>query len=257
MEAPAPLKIQKINRWLPYWAVFQADLQQTLRGWVYRVWVLSSVLGMVGYLLYRYGVDREAGIVQPASSFICDLLRWSVVGSLALIVALACGSISAERGIVADSVLSRGISRYQYFMGKWHARVVIVIGTFMVLGLVALLGSFLLLHEDVSILGYLVALVTVITMLIAVTTCGVAVSAVSNSTVLAVAVLWLVLYGAGFALTLLPARYPTPDYALRNLPSILHGQYDLTMLGRLMGWSLMGSLAFALVGLVYFSRRDV
>jgi hypothetical protein len=257
MDVPAQAKVAKINRWLPYWAVFQADIRQTLRGWVYRVWVLSSILGMVGYLLYRYGVDREAGLVQPASTFISDLLRWSVVGSLALVVALACSSISSERGIVADSVLSRGISRYQYFMGKWHSRVVIVVCTFLTLGIAALLGSWLLLYEDVSLIGYAVAIVTVIVLLIAVTTCGVAVSAVANSTVLAVAVLWLLLYGSGFALTLLPSRYPTPDYALRNLPNILHGQFDLSMLGRLMGWSLLASLCCALVGLVYFSRRDV
>ncbi len=257
MEVPTLAKVTKINRWLPYWAVLQADIRQTLNGWVYRVWVLSSLLGLIGYLLYRYGVDREAGIVQPASMFIADLLRWSVIGSLALVVALACGSISSERGIVADSVLSRGISRYQYFMGKWHARLVIVVGTFMVFGLTAFLGSLLLLHEDVSLVGYGVALLTVVTLLVAVTTCGVAVSAVVNSTVLAVAVLWVVLYGSGLALTLLPSRYPTPDYALRNLPAILHGQFDLSMLGRLMGWSIAGSLVFALFGLIYFSRRDV
>src|SRR5262249_5539641 len=170
---------------------------------------------------------------------------------------LAGGSISAERGILADSVLSRGISRYQYYLGKWHARLMIVVCTFLAMGLTALAGSFLLLHEDVSLLGYLVALATVITLLAAVTSFGVAVSAISNSTVLAVAVLWLVLYGAAFALTLLPSRYPTPDYALRNLPAILRGYYDLSMLGRLMGWSLLGSVVVALVGLVYFAPRGV
>ena len=51
--APSPVKI---NRWLPYWAVFQADVRQTLRSWVYRFWVLLSVLATVGYLLYRFGI---------------------------------------------------------------------------------------------------------------------------------------------------------------------------------------------------------
>ena len=34
------------NRWLPYWAVYQADVQQTLRSWVYRVWVVVSVMAV-------------------------------------------------------------------------------------------------------------------------------------------------------------------------------------------------------------------
>src|SRR5262249_15279415 len=83
------------NRWLPYWAVLQADVHQTLRSWVYRVWVLVSLLAAVGYLLYRFGLSYEAGIVQPASNLVADLLRWTLLGSVTLIVVLTAGSISS------------------------------------------------------------------------------------------------------------------------------------------------------------------
>src|SRR5438876_4379670 len=216
MDAPATTRTVRINHWLPYWAVFQADLRQTLRSWVYRFWVLVSVLAAVGYLLYRVGVYREAGIIQPASTLISDLLRWTVLGSVTLIIVLTAGSISSERGTMADSVLSRGISRYQYFCGKWHARLVAVLGTFLVMGLVALVGSFLFLHEDLSLGGSLVALCTVAALLAAVISCGVTVSAIFSSTLVGIAVLWMILYGTGFALALLPARYPSPDRALNS-----------------------------------------
>src|SRR5437899_11921355 len=107
MDTPAQVKATPVNRWLPYWAVFQADLRQTLRSWVYRAWVLVSVLAAVGYLLYRVGVYREAGNVQQASTLISDLLRWCIYGSLTLIIVLTAGSITAERGTMADSVVSR------------------------------------------------------------------------------------------------------------------------------------------------------
>ena len=148
------------NRWLPYWAVFQADMHQTLRSWVYRVWVLVSVLAAVGYLLYRCGLADEAGIVQPASKLIADLLRWTTLGSVTLIVVLTAGSISSERGTMADSVLSRGISRHQYFLGKWHSRLATVLCTFWVLAVGMLIASAFLLHEDLSLLGCLVAVTT-------------------------------------------------------------------------------------------------
>ena len=45
MDAPPPRSPSTINRWLPYWAVFQADVRQTLRSWVYRVWVLAVAAG--------------------------------------------------------------------------------------------------------------------------------------------------------------------------------------------------------------------
>ena len=65
-----------------------------------------------------YGIP----IGENYGGFLSDLLRWTLLGSVRFIVVLSAGSISSERGTLADSVLSRGISRHQYFLGKWHAR---------------------------------------------------------------------------------------------------------------------------------------
>src|SRR5271165_5685262 len=182
MDAAPINKPVKLNRLLPYWAVFQADARQTLTSWVYRIWVLITIFAAIGFLLYRMGVYREAGIVQHASTLVSDLLRSCLLGSLTLIVVLTAGSISAERGTIADSILSRGISRYQYFLGKWHARLVTVTGTFFLLGAIILAASMCFLHEDLSWMGSLLALLTLVAVLGAVITCGVSVSAmVRNS----------------------------------------------------------------------------
>jgi ABC-2 type transport system permease protein len=257
VESQQATKTVAIKRWLPYWAVFQADARQTVHSWVYRAWVLVSVLSAVGYLLYRVGVYREAGILEQASTLISDLLRWCIFGSLTLIIVLTAGSISAERGTMADSVLSRGISRYQYFLGKWHARLATVLGTFLVMGMLALICSFILLHEDLSLIGSLVALVTVTALLGLVVSAGVTASAVFTSTLLGIAVLWITVYGAGLALTLLPLDFPSPYQAINSLPFILRGEYNLYALGRLIGWSAAASCVLAFFGLAYFSRRDV
>jgi ABC-2 type transport system permease protein len=257
MDVAAPAKKVRINRFLPYWAVFQADVHQTLRSWVYRTWVLVSVLAAVGYLLYHVGIYQKAGIIQPASTLMSELLRWTVLGSVTLIIVLTAGSISSERGTMADSVLSRGISRYQYFLGKWHARLTTVLGTYFVMGLLALVGGFFLLHEDLKWTGCLLALATVAALLAAVVSCGVMVSAIVNSTVLGIAILWFTLYGSGFVLALLPARIPSPDRLLAQLPDVLRGYYNLQALGRLIGWSAVASCGIAFVGLVHFARRDV
>src|SRR5215471_5678209 len=184
MDAPAVVKRVRINRLLPYWAVFQSDVHQTMRSWVYRTWVLVSVLAAVGYLLYHVGIYQRAGIIQPASTLVGELLRWTVLGSVTLIIVLTAGSISSERGTMADSVLSRGISRYQYFLGKWHARLATILGTYLVMGVMAL--------------------ATVAALLAVVVSLGVTLSAIVNSTVFGIAILWFALYGSGFALSLLP-----------------------------------------------------
>jgi ABC-2 type transport system permease protein len=257
MDVTTVKKPVAINRWLPYWAVMQMDVHQTVRGWVYRLWVSVSAVALIGYLVYRVGVYKEAGIQQSASHMISDLLQWIVYGSVALIVVLCVGSISPDRGTMADSVLSRGISRYQYFLGKWHSRLFTVLGTYFILGAVALVSCLVLLHEDLQLEGSLMALLTVAALLMVIVTCGVTVSAMVNSTLLGVAILWIVLYGGGLALSMLPPQFPSPDRAIQSLPNILQGKYQFGTLVELIGWSLAASVVIALVGMSRFSRRDV
>lgn len=257
MDAPVAGKVPKINRFLPYWAVFQADIRQTLQSWVYRTWVLIWLLAAVGFLIYQVGVYKEANIVQLASSTMGNVLRWSVLGSVTLIIMLTASSISSDRGTLADSVLCRGISRYQYFMAKWHARLVTVLVTFAVMGSLILTSSFFLLHDDLSLSGSIVALLTVLVLLAAVITCGVTFSALTNNTLMGITVLWLFIYGIGFTLSLLPPRFPSPDQALNRLTYVLQGKYDLQYLGQLAMWSAILSGLVALVGIGYFSQRDV
>ncbi len=257
MEASPSNPPVRIHRWLPYWAVFQADLMQTLRSWVYRTWVLMSLVAALGYLLYRVGAYREAGIVQPASDLISDLLRWTIVGSITLIIVLTVSCISSERGSMADSILSRGISRYQYFLGKWHARLTAVLGGFLLMGCLWLAASYFLLHEDLSLDGAAVALGTVAALLATVVSWGVAVSAISNSSLLGVAFLWICLYGASSLLSLLPPRFASPERMLHSLPWVLRGSYDLASHGRVLLWAVLASCLAAGVGMWYFSRRDV
>lgn len=249
MDTPAATKPVRINRWLPYWAVLQYDVHQTLGSWVYRTWVLVSVLAGGGYLVYQFGVTNDTGLVKYASQLISDLLRWTVLGSVTLIILLTVGTISSERGSMADSVLSRGISRYQYFLGKLHARLLTVLATYFALGGAALTAAFFLLHEDLSWSGSAVALVTVAALLTAVITCGVTVSAMVNSTLVGSAVLWIAVYGAGFALSLHRPLY--------NLPQVLRGFYDLNAQAHLVGWTAAVSAVAAVVGMLYFARRDV
>jgi hypothetical protein len=252
VSSAAPLI--RYRRWLPYWAVLQTDLRQTLRSWVFRLWVVVTVLAALGFLLYRFGVHREAGIIQSASVHTSDLLRGIVLGSMALIVVLTVSSISSERGTLADSILSRGISRYQYFLAKWHARTVAVVATFMFLAGFVLLCSHLLLSEDMTFSG---CLVTVAVILAAVVAWGVAIGALAHSTVFGITLLWMLLYGVGFLLTLLPDTYPSPDRTLKRLPYMLQGHYSLDALSEITVISAAAILLAAFVGMIGFSRKDV
>lgn len=257
MESIAAVPAPKYYRLLPYWAVLQTDLRQTLRSWAYRLWLTVSLVMAIGYLLYRFGLHHEAGLMQSASIHTSDVLRGLVLGSMALIVVLTVSSISSERGTLADSVLSRGISRYQYYMAKWHARTVAILATFLILSGTILIGSHVMLSEDVTFTGGLVAVAMVGLLLVPVVAWGVAISAMTNSTALGVTILWVVLYSIGFVMPLIPNSYPSPEHIFERLPHVLRGYYDLAALGDLA--LICGGLAglAAIVGLVGFVRKDV
>jgi ABC-2 type transport system permease protein len=261
MDASPPVVTVRFNRFLPYWAVFQTDLRQTARSWIFRLWVLMAALAVAGLLLYRVGLHTEAGLFQSAATQCSDLFRLLVIGSLALVVVLAVSSISSERGTVADSVLSRGISRYQYFLAKWHARLVVVTVTFGVLLMVVLLASYFLFRDDsqsdLSFTGSLAAVLTVCALLAVIVSWGVTIGALSNGTMLGITVFWLVLYGSGFLLSLLPEPWPSPERMLGRLKFVLQGQYNPAMLTQLLVACGVLSLAAAVVGLIGFSKRDV
>jgi ABC-2 type transport system permease protein len=257
MDATSPPKPVRFNRLLPYWAVMMSDMAQTYGSWIYRAWVFVSMMAAVGYLLYRFGAYREAGMVMHASHLISDLLRWTIFGSATLIIVLTSGCISGERGTMADSVLCRGISRNQFFLGKLHSRLFSILSTFLLIAALSLAGSVFLLHEDLTLTGSLVALGVVTAFLATVITFGVTISALTNSTLLGVTLLWIILYGGGFILSMLPATVPSPDRALAGLPVVLRGNYDLQTVGRLVG--CCGGICFVVtvVGMVSFGRRDV
>ncbi len=257
MDGPAADHGVRFNRILPYWAVLQTDVRQTLRSWVYRLWVLLSVGGSAGYLLYKVGVHREAGLVQTASLQTEHLLRGLVVGGLGLVALLAVSGVSSERGSVADSVLSRGISRHQYFLAKWHSRLAVVVLTFLLISAAVLAAHHVLFDPDLTLVGGLVAAGLVAAALTVVVSWGVTVGALSSGTVIGITLFWLLLYGGIVVTSLLPEPYPSPERLLAKLHLVLRGQYEPASVVSLAVTAAVLTAAAAVVGVVGFTRKDV
>jgi ABC-2 type transport system permease protein len=247
----------RYSRFLPYWAVLQTDLRQTVRSWVYRLWVLLCIIAASASILYKFGVHRDAGIVQSASVQTGDLMRGLVVGSLGLIALLAVSSISAERSSIADSVLCRGISRHQYFLAKWHARVFVIICTFLAMSTIVLAAHHFLFDSDITFLGSLAACGLAVGILLVVISWGVTVGALSNSTLIGITLFWILLYTGIILLSLLPEPYPAPDRMLTKLKFILQGHFDSSLVWRVLMFAGGLSLLAAIVGLIGFTRKDV
>lgn len=264
MDAALAPPTIRYNRFLPYWAVLQTDVRQTFRSWVYRVWLFVMALAAGGYVLFKLGAAKNAGSFQPASVQTGDLLRMLVVGSLSLISLIAVSGIGSDRGSIADSVLSRGISRHQYFLAKWHARLAVILMTFVGVALSVLIVYAAAFHESVTggstnltFYGGLAGVLVLACGLAVVVSWGVSVGALANGTVTGVTIFWLGLFGGLVILSQLPADYATPERMLDELKRVLAGHYRPAEVTEFCVAAAVFSVIGGGVGLIGFNRKDV
>lgn len=288
MDAAIPYPSVRFNRLLPYWAVLRTDIRSVLRSWAFWLWVSMFVAVASGHVIYRYALMKSGNLQDhnrtalTAAAQTSSVIQVILSSSLAVIAFLSVSSISSERTTVADAVLSRGISRRAYFLAKWHARLVTVLGTFCVLSLGLLFIYYMLLGDGsvvekvtvtnpdgttavqdkvifsgLSIIGSVLGVMMVAAGLGVVVSAGVSIGAMSNSTLFGITIAWVALYGGLSLTTLLPEGYPTPGLVLGRLTQIMQGQYELALVGRVIGYSAIASLVAALVGLIAFDRKDV
>src|SRR5207249_11936728 len=110
------------------------DLGHTLRSGLFRACGLIVLALCVGLLVHRSAIHHEARIMQYASLLTGELLQFGVLLGSTVVIVLSAGAISGERDSLAAAVLCRGVSRWQYFFGKWHSRLLAVIGGVGVVG---------------------------------------------------------------------------------------------------------------------------
>ena len=247
----------RFNPLLPYFAVLRTDLRQTFRSWVVRLWVVVTVVAGVGYGLYKFGIHRELGLLQSASEQSSVLIRTVGLLTLAFVSLAAVSAVSGERGTVADSILSRGISRRQYFVAKWHARTLVLLGVFAVLSAAVLTAYHYLLEPDLTLAGCVAGVGMAAAALAAVVAWGVAVGAVANGTVVGVTLYWLALFGALFLVSFLPEPFPSTTHGIGFLRSTLRGHFDADRVWQVIAAGALLALVGAGVGLAGFSKKDV
>ncbi|MCU0702419.1 MAG: ABC transporter permease [Fimbriiglobus sp.] len=253
----APTTTPRFNPLLPYFAVFRTDLRQTFHSWLFRLWVMVVIVAAVGYGLYKFGIHREVGLVQSASEQTGVLLGTVGVITLAFVSLVAVHAISGERGTVADSILSRGISRRQYFAAKWHARTGVLLATFAVLSAGVLTAYHYLLEPDLTFRGCAAGIAVAVAVLAAVVAWGVTVGAMSNGTVIGVTLFWLVLFGGLFLLSFLPSPFPSGAGLLAALRTTLRGHFDLVRISQVVGVFTLVAAVGGGVGLMGYSKKDV
>ena len=233
------------------------DLHDTVRSWLFRAWVLVTLVLCAGYLLHTMAVHKRSGQPQSAAEMMATILQFILIGGTTLVILVSAGTISSERETLADAILCRGISRYQYFLGKLHSRLFTVIGSFFLIASAVLVGAAILLNADLDWHSSALCLMLVASLLTLVVCSAVTVSGMVQSTVLGITMVWIGVYTLGAALLLVPLGFLDLGDWLQKMPLLMRGQVDTAEQVNMLVSCLGLALVITLIGMTNFARKDV
>jgi hypothetical protein len=243
-------------------AVVAEDLRQALRHWALVAWlVLSVVLAAVWLAAPMQGgsagdAARTVATAPTASAFAGRVLRWHLVWAASLAIAWAASGLPTEAGVAGEAVLSRGISRRQYFLGKAAARMaavaaVAVLAAGPVIGLAGLRFT-----NDLTLVGVAQGLLSTAGVLALVAAFAYAGGVWFKTALAAAAVMWMAVYGAGIAAAILELPAYSPLVFADQMVAVLQGA-TVTAKHHLVATALVAAFVSLAISLGFFSRKDV
>ncbi len=235
----------------PFLALVANDIAGQFRSWLVRGWLAGSALVALIVVVTASGQATEASRVVSGG-----LSLYLVALSVVVILATA-SAVSGDAGILADAVLCRAVTRDDYLLAKFAARLMVVAMVY--LGVTAPFAALTARYatNDLSAAGTVLGLLMVLFLLLFLATLGVALSAALNHTVLAVATLAVCWYFAGAAFSFLEVGFLSPERIVNDLEGMVAGRYDVGREVARLG-TLYALSAFAIVASVAgFRRRDI
>ncbi len=121
-------------RLMPALAVLQHDLGSLASSWLVRLWLILSGLVVLLLLSGQWAQFGDAHLISLL------LVPYLVMPWFLVVFMLGVGPVAGGRAeSLADGILSRPVTRYEYLLASWAARVVAVLGVFLLVVVPAIL----------------------------------------------------------------------------------------------------------------------
>jgi len=118
---------------MPFLAILQHDLRTLVASWLVRLWLAASAL-LTLILTLSHWNDFSTPVLIASLLFPYLVFPWFLV-----VMVLGVGPVSATRAeSLADGILSRPVTRYEYLLASWSSRVVLVLGAYLLVLLPAI-----------------------------------------------------------------------------------------------------------------------
>ena len=232
--------------------LLRLDVERMAHSWLVRIWVvLLAVPG--GFFVVVAANEQELASETLATYMAAVLapLSWLVVA------VLSASAVSGEANVIADSILSRSVTRRAYIWSKISAR----LGVFLTVYAVATVPlSYLVLRyavRDATVEGVAWGLLTVASLLVFLATFGIALSAMLRNMVTAVLTVLVSTVASGAVFQFLALDWLSTTAVVGGLPATFRGEPTVWEQVRvLLVFGVLGVVATA-SGISYFHRRDL
>ena len=235
-----------------YLYLLRLDMEQLARSWLVRVWILL-LAGPAGFFVVVAANEGELAS-ETLAAYMAAVLAprsWLVVS------VLSASAVNGEANIVADSILSRSVTRRAYIWSKITAR----IGVFLaVYAAVTVPLAYLMLRyavRDATVAGIAWGLLTVASLLVFLAAFGIALSAIFRNMAAAVLTVLLTTVVSGAAFQFLAVDWMSTTGVVGGLPEVFRGEASAgEQLRVLLVFGALSALV-TVPGIVYFQRKDL
>ncbi|MCK4484445.1 MAG: hypothetical protein KAU89_06450, partial [Candidatus Thorarchaeota archaeon] len=139
---------------MPFLAIVQVDLQNLFRSRITYGWLIVGVfLQVIRVLSAPWVIGTSIIVVQGLGDFI---FIWSM-----LIIGITASAVSSETGEIADSIMSKSVTRHDYIMAKFTSRIMYVMTIYSLISAVLVGASMRMMENDYDMNGLVAALLLV------------------------------------------------------------------------------------------------
>jgi len=205
---------------MPFLAILRHDLGVLLGSWLVRIWVAAAALLTLLTTMTNWAQFQTAPLI--ASLFV----PWLVFPWFVVVMVLGVNPITGSRAeALADGFLSRPIARHEYLLAIWAARVVVVLGNFLLVTVpaigVAALAKRPAATDHVTLYGIVAALVVVALVLTLQVSLAFLMGTLLRKTLLAVVVLLFLWYPVNVLLHSFKLEAFSPISLNQRIPTLL------------------------------------
>ena len=235
-----------------YLYLLRLDMEQLARSWLVRIWLLLLV-GPAGFFVVVAANQRELAS-ETLAAYVAAVLApfsWLVVA------VLSAGAVNGEADVIADSILSRSVTRRAYIWSKFTARVGVFLAVYaaVTVPLVYLVLRFAV--DDASLEGIVWGLLTVASLLVFLAAFGITLSAIFRNVLASVLTVLVATVASGAVLQFLAVDWMSTTGVVSGLPETFRGESSVAEQLRVLAVFGALSVIATVSGIAYFRRKDL